>query len=101
MLKWVDGIGGVFNGDDILQNIYSIESNLTDNGIAIIKTPFTFISKLDDELIDKNIIDKIIYLPKEKESFAFEYSDVKNVYVIVRKNKLMHKIKIHLHHHPQ
>lgn len=87
LIKMNDNIGGVFDGDSVTHNIDFINSNLTSNGIAIIKTPFTFISKLDDELIDKNVIDKIIYLPEHREPFAYEDTYVKNVYVIVNNNK--------------
>ena len=87
LIKMVDGVGGVFDGDSVTHNIYSISDNLSSSGVAIIKTPFTFISKLNDEILDSNKIDKIIYLPKETEPFAYERSEVKNVYVIVKKNK--------------
>lgn len=87
LIKMNEDIGGVFDGDSVVHNIEFINNNLTPNGIAIIKTPFTFISKLDDDLIDKNIIDKIIYLPKHREPFAYEDTYVKNVYIIVNNNK--------------
>ena len=87
LIKMNDEIGGVFDGDSIVHNVEFINNNLTPNGIAIIKTPFTFISKLDDDLIDKNVIDKIIYLPEHREPFAFEDTYVKNVYIIVNNNK--------------
>lgn len=87
LIKINDDIGGVFDGDNVIHNICDITTNLTQNGMAIIKTPFTFISKLDNDLIDRNIIDKIIYLPANRESFAYEDTYVKNVYVIVKNNK--------------
>ena len=87
LIKMNDDIGGTFDGDNIIHNIDFINNNLTPNGIAIIKTPFTFISKLDSDLIDKNVIDKIIYLPEHREPFAYEDTYVKNVYVIVNNNK--------------
>lgn len=87
LIKMNDEIGGVFDGDSVTHNISFINNNLNANGIAIIKTPFTFVSKLDEELIDKNIIDKIIYLPKHREPFAYEDTYVKNVYIIINNNK--------------
>ena len=87
LIKMVDGVGGVFAGNDILNIIADIEPALTENGMAIIKMPFTFISKLDNSLIDQNFIDKIIYLPMEKTTFADENCLVKNVYLILKKNK--------------
>lgn len=87
LIKMVDEVGGVFDGDSVTHNIYDINNNLTSNGMAIIKTPFTFISKLDDDLIDKNVIEKIIYLPTRREPFAYEDSYVKSVYIIINNNK--------------
>lgn len=87
LIKMNAEIGGVFDGDSVTHNISFINNNLNANGIAIIKTPFTFVSKLDEELIDKNIIDKIIYLPKHREPFAYEDTYVKNVYITINNNK--------------
>lgn len=87
----IDENGGKFVGDDVLANISNTCAKyggyLTPDGIALFKVPFTFVSKLTDEIIDDNIIDKIIFLPKEKELFYEDYIEVKDVYVIVKKNK--------------
>ncbi len=87
LIKIDETIGGVFDGDSVIHNICDINKNLTSTGMAIIKTPFTFISKLNNDLIDKNIIDKVIYLPFNREPFAYEDTKVKNVYIIVKNNK--------------
>ena len=87
LIKIDETIGGIFDGDSVIHNICDINRNLTSNGMAIIKTPCTFISKLDNDLIDKNIIDKVIYLPFNREPFAYEDTQVKNVYIIVKNNK--------------
>lgn len=87
----IDDNGGKFVGDDVLANISNMGSKygsqLTPDGIAIFKVPFTFVSRLTNEIIDDNIIEKIVFLPKEKELFYEDYIDVRNVYVIVRKDK--------------
>ena len=93
LIKMNDEVGGIFDGDSVIHNIKFVNQNLTPNGIAIIKTPFTFISKLDEELIDQNIIDKIIYLPEHREPFAYEDTYVKNAYVIVNNNKENNEIE--------
>ncbi len=93
LIKMDDDIGGIFAGDSVTYNISSIVDNLLPNGMAIIKTPFTFISKIDNDLIEQNIIDKIIYLPKTVEPFGHESTEVKNVYVIVKKNKQSNEIE--------
>ena len=87
LIKMNDDVGGVFDGDSVLHNLEFINNNLTPNGVAIIKTPFTFVSKLNPELIDQNVIDKIIYLPEHREPFAYEDAYVKNVYIIINNNK--------------
>ena len=76
-----------YNGDNVQHNISNVVNYLSSDGIAIIKLPFTYISRLDEELVDENIIDKIIFLPEEKQLFGPQLINTKNVYVIVKKEK--------------
>ena len=76
-----------FVGDKILYNISKMMHNLNDNGYAVIKLPYTFVSKLDNSIIDQNIIDKIVYLPCEDCVFSNEFAKIKMAYVIVKNNK--------------
>ena len=82
--------GGYFAGNEVLANIEDLGSKfgrLTTNGMAIVKVPFTLVSNLSEEILEDNIVDKIVFLPKEKSVYNEDYVDTINVYIIIKKNK--------------
>lgn len=87
-------LGGVFSGNELFSIIIDTMDYLTDDGTVVIKIPFTFISKLDIDLINKNIIDKIVYLKKEREYFLEFGVETKNVYMFLKKNKFNDEIEL-------
>lgn len=87
MANYDDEEGPRFVGDDVLSNITHNINDLSDNGYAIFKIPFALVSHINENLLNRNFIEKVVFLPYEKQFFEKHLRKVKPVYLICKKNK--------------
>lgn len=85
--------GADFVGDNIYFNIKYLSDLLNDNGKAIMRVRYSDVSKMPKELIELNIIDEIVFMPKREDWDENGNEQLTNdVYIIVTNDKVNEEI---------
>lgn len=74
-------------GDSLESVINCLHDNLKENGRAILRVPFTYVSKLSKKIIKNNIIDKIVFFPFRKDNMMGFNENTIYVYLVIENNK--------------
>lgn len=74
-------------GDSLESVIKCLHDNLKENGRAILRVPFTYVSKLSKKTIKNNIIDKIVFFPFRKDNMMGFNENTIYVYLVIDNNK--------------
>lgn len=77
-----------FVGDNFYENINYLKYLINDNGKAVLRIQYSYVSKLPSKLVDNNIIEEIVFMPKIKEwdeDFTTQYTNI--IYIVISNNK--------------